>query len=206
MDPANPPPPAASPLVSAADILRQHIAEHGDALLLVIRSYVVHLGAAHGQPVKEVASEILNEMTVRALSTADRFDPAKRPRSWLLGIAWKLILQRRDAVARLRQHELNASTLLSEADDEETAKFFDQLADLARQRAGDDRSAAILNDLLAQATPEDREILVQVDLQGWDYAALARQTGISVAALRKRHHRAIKHLQQIARQNGGRLS
>ncbi len=205
MDPTQQPQPSTSPATSPKNVLHAYIAKNSVTLLRIIMFYVQRLGWASGQPARDAANEILNEMTAQALANADEFDTSRQPRAWLLGIAVKLIQHRRRTMGRQEAHEEYAQAA-HDGDDEGEVDIFDQCAKRAWQQDEVDQANERLSNLLALATPADRELLTRIDLHGWNYAALAQQMGVTEMALRKRHHRAIQRLRQLASQKGGQRS
>ncbi|MCP4361337.1 MAG: sigma-70 family RNA polymerase sigma factor [Chloroflexi bacterium] len=80
--------------------LNQYIANETDALLSTLRLYVLRSGLASGTAVADTALDLLNDVTAEALQHADRFQPDRQPKAWLLGIAANLIRQRQTAQAK----------------------------------------------------------------------------------------------------------
>ncbi|MBX3061606.1 MAG: hypothetical protein KF726_01445 [Anaerolineae bacterium] len=114
--------------------LRAFLAAESTPLLHILRSYVVRMGVdgarAADTDVDTAAAELLNEVTVEALTHADRFDPARQPRAWLLGIAANLLRRQRAENGNRQRRELLALDLANDeyASDEEV---FDQLAGIS---------------------------------------------------------------------------
>ena len=203
MDPTNQPEPAPYPNARSADILRTYLAEHGEDLLPVIGSFVARFSTARNEHVREVAHEILNEVTVRALSRPERFDHTRLPKAWLLSIAVNLVFQRRDASKRLNKHEVSVDVAFNPDRDASEIDTFDRLAYHAYHPDEENSAMQKLAELLARATSEDRELLTRIDLEEWNYVALAQKMGIPAATLRKRHQRAIQRIHRLASQEGG---
>ena len=199
MDSTNQPEPVPSSAKTAETILRTYLNEQSEELLRVIRTYVFKCGAAGDERVNDVASEILNEVTLRVLTEPTRFDPARPPRSWLLRIALNVVRQRREALHKGKTEPLSAQ--FDPERDDSIIDTFDRLAYRASHAVGD--ASARLDDLLDGATAEERELLQYIDLYGWHYSDLALQMGMTEAAVRKRHQRAIQRLHQLASQKRG---
>ena len=60
-------------------------------LLGTMNPYVRSMGLAAGDQATLVAQEVLQETITQALTHADRFDPNRQLRAWLLGIALNII-------------------------------------------------------------------------------------------------------------------
>lgn len=179
---------------------RQHlvdfIQEHEAALLGSIRVYVVSFGLAQGAEVQPVATEIVQEMVIEALSHADQYVAKGRPMAWLLGIALNIIRRRRTTAAKLAQHEWSFSRLAlqhPEAGDER--EFLEQFVP-AMQRGPEqeveDREQVAA--LLSLVSAEDQRILRLALLEDFKRTGLAAHLGISPNAARMRLTRALHRL------------
>ncbi len=62
---------------------------------------------------------------------------------------------------------------------------------------GDERRA--IERAVAELTPDQREVFVLRHVEGWSYEEIARQTGLSVAALKMRMHRGYERLRELLR-------
>ena len=62
-----------------------------ESLTGILRVYVQRAGLAGGE---DTTSELLNSVVVEALTHAQRYDPTRPPRAWLLGIAANLVRRR----------------------------------------------------------------------------------------------------------------
>ncbi len=179
---------------------RQHlvdfIQEHEAALLGSIRTYVVSFGLAQGAKVQPVATEIVQETVIEALSHADQYVAKGRPMAWLLGIALNIIRRRRTAAAKLAQHEWSLSRLAlqyPEAGDERA--FLEQFVPAIQcgpeQEVEDSEQVAAL---LSLVSAEDQRILRLALLEDFKRTGLAAHLGISPNAARMRLVRALHRL------------
>jgi RNA polymerase sigma-70 factor (ECF subfamily) len=181
------------PEPSQADRLSRFIQDEADALLGTLRSYVRYAGLAAGDEVASVALEVLSEVVVEALAHADRFDPARPPRAWLLAFAANVIKRRK--ADRAKQARRQAPTVRGEADDADGGDIFDRVAalrtgDPIRDLESDQQAAAIL----ARVSADDQRILRLAVLRDLDGEAVAHELGVSPGAARVRLHRAIRRL------------
>jgi RNA polymerase sigma factor (sigma-70 family) len=179
---------------------RQHlvdfIQEHEAALLGSIRVYVVSFGLAPGAEVQPVATEIVQETVIEALSHADQYVTKGRPMAWLLGIALNIIRRRRTAAAKLAQHEWSLSRLAlqhPEAGDERAflEQFVPAIQRGPEQEVEDREQVAAL---LSLVSAEDQRILRLALLEDFKRSGLAAHLGISPNAARMRLARALDRL------------
>lgn len=203
MDSTNQPEHAPYSGAFSAGILRAFLRDHGETLLPAISSYVRRFHAEGNQPRSDVAREILSEIAIHALAAPERFDPTHRPAAWLLGIARNLVRHRGRALHKLEENEALISDIADDDHDESAIDLFDRLAYRASHLDTKNQVTQALTEVLARATPEERDLLTRIDLEGWRYAALAQQMGISEMTLRKRHYRIIQRLHQLAGHEGG---
>ena len=176
-------------------------------LLRTLRVYVWRAGIATGSTLEEVAQEVLSEVVAEALEHADRFDPSRQPRAWLLGIAANLIKRRQAARATNARREPAMGDLYADAQaDEHDGELFDRLAALAgpgpeEAVAANDQAAY----LLGLVSPEDRRVLQLAILYDLDGEQLAQALGTTPVAARVRRHRAMNRLRDAwLRQPGSR--
>jgi len=187
-------------LTSADASPRQHLVDfiqgHEAALLGSIRVYVVSFGLAQGAEVQPVATEIVQETVIEALSHADQYVAKGRPMAWLLGIALNIIRRRRAAAAKLSQHEWSLSRLAlqhSEAGDERAflEQFVPAIQRGPEQEVEDSEQVAAL---LSLVSAEDQRILRLALLEDFKRTGLAAHLGISPNAARMRLARALHRL------------
>src|SRR4051812_24505844 len=71
--------------------------ENVDALSDTLYTYIRELGVAQGDKVtvQEMAGELLGEVVVEALTYCERYDPSRKLRLWLNGIAKNIVLRKR---------------------------------------------------------------------------------------------------------------
>jgi RNA polymerase sigma-70 factor (ECF subfamily) len=124
---------------------------------------------------RQDAEELTQETFVRACGAAVRFRGGSKVSTWLFGIARRVLLEAVRAGLFERRAELDPRTP-ARADDA------DERMDLERA--------------LASLSPGDREVLVMVDLLGFEPAEAAGIAGVSADTYRVRLHRARVRLRE----------
>jgi RNA polymerase sigma-70 factor (ECF subfamily) len=113
--------------------------------------------------------------------------------SWLARIAFNACYD------ELRRMKRRPESALGEVTEEESARVRERLR--AEAPEGDAESAAVSRDLaaklLARLSPEDRFVLVLLDVEGLSVAEIAGLTGWSGSKVKVRAHRARAHLRRV---------
>jgi DNA-directed RNA polymerase specialized sigma24 family protein len=104
---------------NAAEPLRRSLEREVPALLRTSRMYVRKAGVAEGGDIASAALEVLSRVTVEALKSPGKFDPARRPTAWLLGIAVNIIRRMQRERGKAHAREVLASQLAGGAADED---------------------------------------------------------------------------------------
>lgn len=187
--------------VSPADPLRRFLEQEGEAnaLLGTLRMYVARAHLCSGDTVPEEALELLSRVVIEALNHADRFDPSRQPRAWLLGIAANIIRREQVDRAKRARREPTITFIYSKTDKaRETLSeddMFDRISTLANIGLEQELDA---NDeaktLLALVPEDDRQVLRLALLHDLDSGAVGKVLGISAGTARVRLHRAINRL------------
>lgn len=155
---------------SAFDVRAAH-AEHSASLVAF---------AASALRDRALAEDCVQEVFLRAWRSSERHDPDRGSvRTWLFAIARNVVVDA--ARARARRAPVVADGSAPEAADPRDAPA----AVVERMR---------LAQALADLSPEHRHVVVQVHLNGRDYADVSRETGVAVATLRTRMFYALKAL------------
>jgi RNA polymerase sigma-70 factor, ECF subfamily len=155
---------------SAFDV-RAAYAEHGATLVAF---------AASSLRDRALAEDCVQEVFVRAWRASERHDPDRGSvRTWLFAIARNVVVDA--ARARARRAPVVADGSVPEVADPRD----EPAAVVERMR---------LAQALAALSPEHRQVVVQVHLNGRDYADVSRETGVAVATLRTRMFYALKAL------------
>lgn len=173
--------------------LRQFIEAESHVLTRTLGFYLSRAGLMVS------AEELLSEVVVEALKHEDRFNPARQPRAWLLGIAANLIRRKQAELARLDKREPLARDLYpgDAPSDDEVFDWLEPFVGVESAEALDGNEAA--NALLASVSAEDAAVLRLAILNDLDGEALARELGITPGAARVRLHRALNRLRRTVR-------
>lgn len=167
--------------------LRAFIAENNQALFRQLRLFVIRAGY---QP-DPLATELLSEVTVEALAHAERFEAARHPMSWLLGIGANLLRRRIADHARRNQREPLARDLYTDVEDAMSdGELFDWIVANTNNTQTDDK----VNLLLADLSPEEGRIVRLAIIHNLSSETVAEALGINPGAARMRLHRALRRL------------
>jgi RNA polymerase sigma-70 factor (ECF subfamily) len=172
--------------------LRQFIEDESHVLTRTLGFYLNRAGLPVSAP------DLLNDVIVEALKHEDRFNPARQPRAWLLGIAANLIRRKQAELVRLNWREPLARDLYP-TDESSDDDLFDALAAFTSTDSLEAlESNEAVNVLLAGVSEDDAYILRLAILSDLDGEALARELGVTPGAARVRLHRALNRLRQSA--------
>jgi RNA polymerase sigma-70 factor (ECF subfamily) len=180
--------------------LRAFIEHENETLRRTLRVYVARAGITPNRAgIDAAADELLSEVVVEALAHAERFDPARQPAAWLMGIAANLIKRRQVELAKLGRREPLARDMAGESggalsEDE----VFDRVAAFSAEPGDDIETEQRLSALLSPLSEEDKQVVRLAVLHELDGAALARALGIQPGAARVRLHRALSRLRREA--------
>lgn len=178
-----------------SDAINRVITKNYDTLHQAFRIYLSRSGLDGNLS----ADELINEVTLEAISHADRFREVRDPVAWLIGIGLNLMKRHQSRTYRNRQREPlvrdmypRLEATLSDGD------LFDLLEDLASP----DPAHAVERKAMAQywlsmIAPADREIIELAIMHELDGDSVARQLDISPGAARMRLHRAMKRLKAV---------
>lgn len=187
----------AKPAVSSSKRqLVEFLSDNTSTLLGALHVYVQRMGLSRGEVVHATALEVLQEVAVEALAHADRFDPARQPMAWLLGIAANVIKRKKSERAKLQVRELSIARLArSSGEPQSESDLFEQIMPFSLSGPEQEVEA---NDeaisLLSLVSVDDREVLQLAFLNDFDREALAQKLGTSPVAARVRLHRALNRL------------
>lgn len=179
--------------------LRQYIEIERERLLPVLRLYLYKAGLAQSESLAASAQELLNEVVVEALAHAERFDPARSPQAWLLGIAANLIKRQQVALAKQTRREALIHDLYPASEILSQDEAFDLL--LAASDESDPAHRYEAHEqvtlLLERLSEDEQKVLRLAILHEMDGAGVAAALGISAGAARVRLFRALNRLRQI---------
>ena len=125
---------------------------------------------------RQDAEELTQETFVRACSAAVRYRGDSSVKTWLFGIARRVLLEASRAGLFERRSELDETRVEATADDPDTR------IDLERA--------------LASLGVGDREALVMVDVLGFEPSQAAEIVGVSAETFRVRLHRARRRFRE----------
>lgn len=190
---------------TARQILRACLEEHADELLSTVRLYVAKAKFASREVLEDVAAEVFTEVAAQVLASADRFDPARRPYAWILGVAGNVVKRRQAEFYRQAQREqlITDLNLDPDAADISDSELFDRLATINLQAfdqiATDPPESTyetqeILAVAIGQLSPDDRTILRLALKHEFDCNLIASELDIKSGAARVRLSRAIQRL------------
>jgi RNA polymerase sigma-70 factor (ECF subfamily) len=170
--------------------LKRFIEEESSTLLSSLRLYLTRSGLV----AQHTPNELLSEVVVEALKHAHRFDPARQPMAWLLGIAANLIKRKQADMAKRNRREPLARDLFPDAQDlMSDDEIFEQIA----SHAHDTHDEGRITRLLAGLPEVDQKVLKLAIIHEFNGEALAQALSISPGAARVRLHRAINRLRDL---------
>jgi len=144
---------------------------------------------------REKIEEIVQESFTKAFFALEDFSNQQESSfaAWLARIAYN------SCYDELRRMKRRPESALSDVSEEEAAGLKAQLR--AQGVGGNVESAAIARDLagklLARLSPEDRWVLVMLDVEGLTVNEIAELTGWSVSKVKVRAHRARASLRRV---------
>ncbi len=185
--------------------LKHFIEAEGDSLRKTLRYYVLRAGLASGKAVYAAGDELLNEVMIEALETAERLKDDIHPRPWLLGIATNLIKRQQAKRAKLELREplmrdLHFLTQDSLSDEE----LFDQMPAFSDSDLADVEVKEEVIRLLSGLSQSESHILRLSILYDMDGEALGTALGVTANAARVRLHRALNHLRSLRQKDSTR--
>jgi RNA polymerase sigma-70 factor (ECF subfamily) len=176
--------------------IRDALVCHAALFRRYARQFILRAHLAHGDAARDLAQDILQDLSVEALQSAHRLDLQRSARSWLMGVLLNVLRQHRDEIFRQRRR-----TYQRAGSAEEDAAFFDWVAaragHLAQGREAALGDAQEMAGLLSRLEPKDREVLelgVVLELDGQE---LAERLGIAPGTARQRLHRAKARLHAL---------
>lgn len=198
--------------------LRRYLAElyQGDEATLLQRRIGALIRSANitsVQQISELALEVLQETIAVALKIEERYDPTRSPMAWLLGIANKIVMQRRDQIYRLNRNESVHSDLISGSQGGQMggvtagarAGVMDEEAIMDRLLVRNSKSSLeqevieriTLEALLSQLAADERRVIELNVVYELRAAEVARELGIREGNARVRLTRALKKLRLL---------
>lgn len=142
---------------------------------------------------REQVEEVVQESFTKAFFALAEFGGSRDASfaAWLARIAFNV------SYDELRRQKRRPEGALEELTEEEAAT----LAERLRGRSNDAESQAVSRDLaaklLARLSPEDRLVLVMLDVEGLSVAEIAKLLGWTGSKVKVRAHRARAHLRRV---------
>lgn len=178
--------------------LRQFVEVEGDNLRKTLRHYLLRAGLAEGSTLHTAADDLLNEVMVEALKSAERLAPDIHPRPWLLGIAANLIKRQYTQRARLEKREpLLRDLYIHTQDTLSDEELFDQLPITSDSSLEELEAQETINLLLAGLSPDDQTVVRLAIVDDMDGEELGRALGVSANTAYQRLFRALNRLRSL---------
>ncbi|HVF42483.1 MAG TPA: sigma-70 family RNA polymerase sigma factor [Pyrinomonadaceae bacterium] len=144
---------------------------------------------------REQIEEVVQESFAKAFFALGEFSnrQAESFGAWLSRIAFNVCY---DELRRLKRRPESS---LSELDEDEAAWLRERSRSASEARGVESQAVAreLAAKLLAKLGPEDRLVLVMLDVEGLSTAEIAEVTGWSVSKVKVRAHRARAHLRRV---------
>lgn len=126
------------------------------------------------------AEDIIQDVALKLFSGADRYAPINN----VAGFVYASIRNRIIDIMR-KPKKVEPITINSE---------FSEIAEMLQQSADDpisEEMIALLKHCIKQLNPPYRDIIIAVDIEGYSYKEISKETGIPQGTLMSRRHRAI---------------
>jgi RNA polymerase sigma factor (sigma-70 family) len=177
------------------DRLSEFIAAHDQELLRGLRLYASRAGLGAQADLDQIANDLLSEVVIAALDSADRFDTQRHPMSWLLGIGANMIKRRQAEFARRDRREPLIRDLYAGIERQMSeGELFERIAAYADGAGAALETEQFVETTLRHLSPDDREVIQLAVFYDLDSTMLASQLGVNPGAARMRLHRALRRL------------
>ncbi|MCA9563572.1 MAG: RNA polymerase sigma factor [Myxococcales bacterium] len=144
---------------------------------------------------RDVAEDVVQEVFIRVIKTADRYEKKAKFRTWLFTIARNLCIDRKRKQRRQPHVSLN-QTLSS--DDEQGETFLDRLVDDdtpdASSKSVRTEFRAKLQEALSELPDEQREVFTMREFSGMKFREIADVLGVSENTVKSRMRYALQTL------------
>jgi RNA polymerase sigma-70 factor (ECF subfamily) len=144
---------------------------------------------------REQIEEVVQESFAKAFFALGEFSnrQAESFGAWLSRIAFNVCY---DELRRLKRRPESS---LSELDEDEAARLRERSRNASDARGVESRAVSreLAAKLLARLSPEDRLVLVMLEVEGLSTAEIAEVLGWSVSKVKVRAHRARAHLRRV---------
>lgn len=182
--------------------LKQFIEKNAQELFYSLRVYVSKAGISDYRTLDDVTRAVLSDMVVEALNHAERFDPERSPKAWLLGVGANVIRRRQQAVGKHNQREPFVRDLTSVRREQESdAELWDQVVGAVV----DGPAVALemeerVKGMLELVSKDDQRVLRLAILNDLNGEELAGALEVTPGTARVRLHRALQRLRQAWQQ------
>lgn len=167
------------------------------SLLTIFQQYLFRAGLVTPETSVAGAHDLLNEVTVEALSNLTRFAEVDVPKAWLIGIGLNLIKRRVSKKMRDIQREPLIRDLYTYHEDGlSDAELFDRLMGYAQNPAKTVEADEQVQWMLSQVSTSDAEIIRLAILDEFSSEMLSQRLNIAPSSARSRLHRALRRLRQ----------
>lgn len=139
----------------------------------------------------EDASDIAQEVFIRAYQALDRFDGRSSLRTWLFRIAYNLCID----LARKQDRTPSTFTLESSEEDESPMEIADQRWD-PETIVMDDELAGVVETALANMSEKLKTVLLLHDKEDFSYDEIAETLNMPVGTVKSRLFLARNHIQK----------
>jgi RNA polymerase sigma factor (sigma-70 family) len=168
--------------------------ENAANLQTLIGGYILSMGLS-GSNADLLAAEIFQDVEVKTLAHADRFNPQMQPRPWFLAIAANILKRYRASTARCERFEVHSGNLAHTSRVESEQDEPDRI--LPPGMAGAEQTLTdreFVHERLSLVSPQDARLLGMAHVGGWDAYVSGLQLGITPGVARVHLHRAIGRL------------
>ena len=146
---------------------------HGPMVLAYLRRFVG----------RDSAEDVLQQVFLELWRSRAKYDPARSLEAWIIGIAHKRAV---DHLRRQARHEGAQLVSLTEPDLAATDRFVEEFAE-----------AQVINDALAELSPEQRETLVLAYFSDLSQSQIAGRMNVPLGTVKARSARGLRRLAAI---------
>lgn len=177
------------------DDISRVIVEHHQTLTRLFQLYIRRAGLSD----QVTPDDLLNDVTVIAMSKAHEWPHIHNPLAWLIGIGINRLRKRRETIAKQQRREPFVRDMYHHL---EGSMSDGELFDLINLLTGPDpaqtvETKTLVSGWLALLEPEEQRVLELAIVYELDGKMLAKELGCSAGTARMRLHRALKRLRAL---------
>ena len=184
--------------ISPLGVIKKAVEDQYSSLQIGIRVMVARSGIVEGaEAIKEMSDDILQKTIITALTNADKFDPSRQLRPWLLGIANFKIKEIGRVLKSEREHTKDVRGGTEEDGEGESSTVEEEVDRILYHTADRDSLEDVdskLKELLSLVNEPDRAVLTYAYVDGLSGIELAAMLGIREGAAYVRVARARQRL------------